>query len=285
MSDVDMGVTETSATGQDLVSAIVQQQLISTAQLIYAVQDESARATKGTKSVSFPRTGNLDPTAKVENTPTDSQALTFAADQLALNQYYQTLVRLEDVADVQSVVDVPGEILMRAARGMAKKFDSAIYAALKAGASASTPDQILNHYGSSAQITVAKIAEARKLLNRQDVPFDDRFMLISPEQEAEMLAIANFVNADQYGSNVALVNGEIGRVFGFRVLMSTICEDDVTLYWHRSACAFARQIDPKWETQRAPLANLSDEYSLSSLYGVKVLDSGKRNVTANATGS
>lgn len=285
MSDVDMGVTETSATGQDLVAAIVQQQLIAKAQFMFCIRDESARAVKGAKSVSFPRTGNLDPVAKTENTATESQALTFAVDQLSLNQHVQTLARLEDIADVQSIVDVPGEILTRAAAGMAKKFDTAIYAALKAGASASTPDHIINHYGTSGTITIAKILEARKLLNREDVPMDDRFMAISPEQEAELLALANFVNADQYGSSVVLVNGELGRVLGFRVIMSTTVEDDVSLYWHRSALAFARQIDPKWETQRADLELLADAYSLSSLYGVKVLDSGKRNVTANATGS
>lgn len=285
MSDADMGVTETSATGQDLVAAIVQQQLIATAQLIFTVRDESARAVKGAKSVSFPRTGNLDPVAKVENVASDSQALTFAADQLALSQHFQTLVRLEDIADVQSIVDVPGEILQRAARGMAKKFDAAIYAALKAGASASAPDHIIDHFSASGAMTRTKILQARSLLNLQDVPMDDRFLVISPTQESELLDIDQFVSAEKYGSSVPLITGELGRLFGFRIIMTTVAEDNVALYYHRTACAFARQIDPKWETQRAPLEKLADSYSLSSLYGVKVLDGGKRNVTANATGS
>ena len=285
MVDVDMGVTETSATGQDLVAALVQQQLIAQAQFMFCIRDESARAVKGAKSVSFPKTGDLDPTAKVENTASASQALTFAADQLLLNQHYQTLVRLEDIADVQSIVDVPGEILTRAAKGMAKKFDSAIYAALKAGASASAPDHIIDHYSASGAITRTKILAARKLLNDQNVPMEDRFMAVSTAQEAELLDIDQFVSAEKYGDRTALINGELGRLFGFRIIISTVVENDVTLYWHKSACAFARQIDPKWEMARAPLELLADAYSLSSLYGVKVLDSGKRNVTANATGS
>ena len=285
MADVDMGVTETGATGQDLVAAIVQQQLLANTIFMGTIRDESARATKGAKSVSFPRTGNLDPVAKVENVATDSQALTFAADQLALNQHFQTLVRLEDIADVQSIVDVPGEILMRAAAGMALKFDSAIYAALKDGASASSPDNIVNHYGSSGVITRTKILAARKLLNDQNVPMTDRFMAISTDQEAQLLDIDQFVSAEKYGDQTPLLNGELGRLFGFRIMMSTTVEDNVTLYYHKSALAFARQIDPKWETQRAPLEHLADAYSLSSLYGVKVLDSGKRVVVANATGS
>ncbi len=285
MGDVDMGVTETAATGQDLVAALVQQQLIANAQFMFCIRDESARAVKGAQSVSFPRTGNLDPSAKSENTASESVALTFAADQLNLDQHYQTLVRLEDIANVQSIVDVPGEILTRAARGMANKFDAAIYAALKAGASASGPDHIIDHYSASGAITRAKILAARKLLNDQNVPMDDRFMAVSTAQEAELLDIDQFVSAEKYGSSVPLINGELGRLFGFRIIMSTNVENDVSLYWHRSALAFARQIDPKWEVQREPLKYLADAYSLSSLYGIKVLDSGKRNVTANATGS
>ena len=284
MVDVDMGFTETSATSMDLVSAIVQKQLIAAAKLMFTVQDESARAVKGASSVSFPRTGDLTPDDKVENVATESQELTLAMDSLLLNQHAHTFVRLEDSAAAQTIVNVEGEIIERGGAGMAKKMDTYIYGVLKAGAAASNPDHILNHYGSSGKITRVKIIEARTLLNKQEVPAEDRFMVISPDQEGELLDIDGFVDADKYGSRETLLNGEIGRLFGFKVIMTSICENDVTLYYHKSACAFARQIEPKWETDRN-LKLLADEYSLSALYGAKILDSGKRNVTANSTGS
>lgn len=284
MSDVDMGVTETSATAMDIVAAMVQKQLIAKAKLIFTVQDESARAVKGSKSVKFPRTGDLDPVAKVENVATESKALTYATDQLLLDQHFHTLVRLEDIADIQSAVDVESDIMERAGSGMAKKFDSFVYGLLKAGASASNPDHIIDHYGSSGAITRTKILAARKLLDDQNVPDEDRFLVVNPAQEAELLDIDGFVDADKYGSTAAKLNGEIGRLFGFTIIKTTICEDNVSLYYHRSACAFARQMELKWETGR-DLKLLANEYSLSTLFGGKVLDSGKRNVTANATGS
>lgn len=284
MVDVDMGVTETSATGSDLIAAMVQKQLIAKAKIVFTVQDESSRAQPGSKSVSFPRTGDLDPVEKVENTASYSQALTYAADKLTLDQHFQTFVRLEDKADVQSEADVEGDIMERSGSGMAKKFDSYVYGVLKAGASASAPDHIVDHYSASGAITRTKILAARKLLNDQNCPDEDRFMLISTEQEAELLDIDQFVSAEKYGSREALLNGELGRIYGFTVIMTTVCEANVTLYYHRSACAFARQIDPKWETSRN-LSLLANEYSLSGLFGAKILDSGKRNVTANATGS
>jgi N4-gp56 family major capsid protein len=284
MSDADMGVTETSASGQAVIAAMVQKQLIAKAKIMFTVMDESSRAGKGAKSVSFPRTGDLTPVEKVENTASESIALTYAVDTLTLDQHFQTFVRLEDKADVQSVLDVESDILERAGSGMAKKMDTYVYSVLKAGASASAPDHIIDQFGSSGTMTLAKVLQARKLLDDQDVPENERFLLINPEQESELLALAAFIDASQYGSREALLNGEIGRIYGFSVIKSTVCEANVALYYHRSACAFARQIEPKWEKDRN-LSKLANEYSLSALYGAKILDSGKRNVTANATGS
>ena len=276
--------TQTSATGQDIVAALVQKQLIAKAKLIFTIQDESARATKGAKSVSFPRTGNLTPAAKSAGTASTGQVLTYAADQLALNKHYQTLVILEDSADVQTVVDVESDIIERSGAGMALQMDTDVYTALRDGASSASPDHIIDHYSASGTLTLAKVLEARKLLDLQNVPEDGRFMAINPDQEGQLLALSTFVSAQEYGSDKARMNGEVGSLFGFRVIKTTVVEDNVTLYYHNTAAAFARQIDPKFESMR-DLENLAWKYSLSCLYGVKVLDSGKRNVTANATGT
>lgn len=284
MSDADIGVTETSAAGSAIIAAMVQKQLIAKAKLMFTVQDESARAVKGAKSVAFPRTGDLSPTAKSENTASESVALTYAVDTMNLDKHYQTFVRLEDIASVQAVPDVESDILERAGAGMAKQMDTSIYEALRDGASSSNPDHIIDQFSASGTLTLAKILAARLLLDNQNVPDDERFLAIHPEQESELLALSAFVDASQYGSQGVLLNGEIGRVYGFTVIKSTIVGANVALYYHRSALAFARQIEPKWEQMRN-LSKLANEYSLSCLYGVKVLDSGKRHVTANASGS
>lgn len=284
MSDADMGVTETSATGLAVISALVQTQLIAAAKIMFTIQDETGRVAPGAKSVSFPRTGDLDPVAKAENTASESQALTYAVDTLNLDKHFHTFVRLEDIADVQSVVNVETDILVRAGRGMAKKMDTDIYTALKAGASSSAPDNIIQLSSTGTVLDEAAILTARKLLDDQNVPEDERFMLVNPAQEKQLLQVANFIQSERYGSSGALSNGEIGRVFGFKVIKTTICEALNTLFYHRSCAAFARQIEPKWEQMRN-LSKLANEYSLSALYGVKVLDSGKRMVLANGTGS
>ena len=113
---------------------------------------------------------------------------------------------------------------------------------------------------------------------------EGRFMLISPDQEKAMLQLANFIEVDKYGADAtALKNGELGRVYGFTVLMHTELAASETLFWHGSHVGFARQIQPEYATD-FQLASVSQEYLLHNLYGTKVLDSGKRGVFFNGTG-
>ena len=80
------------------------------------------------------------------------------------------------------------------------------------------------------------------------------------------------------------MNGEIGRVFGFRVIVTNqFSSDSEFVAYHRSHVGFARQMAPKFERQRSSLTKLSDEVSLSLLFGVKQLDSGNRAVYADET--
>lgn len=285
MSDTPMTTTQTGAAALSVIAQMVQAQLIAKAKLMFLVQDETSRVAPGAKEVKFPRTGDLTPASKTDDgSESEAQALTYAVDTLALDQWKHTLVKLSDKADVQSVVNVEADVIERAGAGMALTMDTYIYGLLKAGASASSPDHILNHYGSSAAITRTKILEARKLLDNQNVPDSERFMVISPLQEAQVLDIDGFVLAQNIGGTAPVLNGEIGSLFGMRIIKTTVCEDNVTLYLHSSAAAFARQVEPKFETVRN-IRTLSWEYSLSALYGAKILDSGKRHVVANASGS
>jgi len=94
-----------------------------------------------------------------------------------------------------------------------------------------------------------------------------------------MLLIEDFVDASKYGNNEAVMNGELGRIFGFKVIKTTsLASDTEAIAYHKSHAAFARQNSPKFEKQRATLSKLADELSLSLLYGVKQLDSGNRGV-------
>jgi hypothetical protein len=266
------GVTETVATSIDVVAAILQQELIEKAVLLGTVSDYSAWVMPGANTVKIPRSGSFTASNKAENAATTTSALTFATDDIELNVHGHIVAEIEDIAAEQSVLDVESVYMERMASAMALYVDGQIAAGVVKAAN----DAQLSG-ASNLVLTLGDIVAARKALNEADVPQDDRFLVIPPAQEEAMLNLANFINADQYGGREALINGEIGRVLGFKIIVTNqLASDSEFVAYHRSHCAFARQMSPKFERARSSLTKLSDEVSLSLLFGVKQLDSGNR---------
>lgn len=59
-----------------------------------------------------------------------------------------------------------------------------------------------------------KFAGARKLLNKQLAPVEDRWGLLDPDAESSFLQLSNILQADQSGSDEAIVRGMIGTKLG-----------------------------------------------------------------------
>jgi hypothetical protein len=271
-----ISATEVGTTRQDLVSAIVQETLRAKSKYIGLVQDYSSQLPAGAKSLYIPRRGTFSAETKAEDTDLTSQALTFTQDQLTLS-HKAILSEVELIAELQSAVNVEAEVIKESAAELAKAMDDLILAQLKL-ASSSAPDHILDYVDTSGNvIALADIANARKLLNVQNVPMEDRFMAVSALKEYEMLQIAGFVQAERYGSNEPIVNGEIGRIFGFKVILDPALGNAETLFWHKSACAFAVQLAPQFESMMH-LAGVKKQYLLHTIGGAKVLAAGKANV-------
>lgn len=280
----EIGITEVAATSQDLVSSLVQQTLKERAKLLPTITDYSQFAGKGANQVAVPRRTQFSAADKTENTDLTAQEITFASDIITLGQHKAIYAKLEDFASVKSNVDVQAQIIQEMAEEIALQFDRDVIAELKL-ASAAAPDHILDYVdGAGDTLALADIAAARTLLNRQNVPMEDRFMLISPEREGDLISIDNFNNADRYGSREGLLEGMVGRVYGFNVMVHTELTELETLFYHRSAVGFAFSLSPSFEQDR-DLASASTEYLLQNLYGVEVLDTGKRQVFINGTGS
>ena len=281
----EIGMTEVTAAAQDAVAAVVQEVLKTKSILLQTISDYSSFAVKGDKSVSIPRRTQFASADKTENTDLTAQVLTFSADQILLNKHKAIYSKLERIAGMQAMVNVDQEIISEMANELALQIDKDIIVQLKLASSAA-PDHILDYSNTPTDtVQAVDILEARRLMNVQKVPLADRYMMISPDQEKAMLQIAQFIEVDKYGADaVALKLGELGRIYGFTVLMHPELSTADTLFWHNSAVGFARQIQPEYATD-FQLISVSQEYLLHNLYGVKVLDSGKRQVYFNGTGT
>lgn len=275
MADVRTLNANVSDSIQDIVVQEVQQILSASLVMPGALKDYSAQAVPGLDTIKIPRMTAFTVTTVTPGSNIDSQAINVSTDNLDLNQFRAIHFLVQDIANLQSNVSFVQEAVQQAAKDIAISQDAFLIDMLESGASAAAPDHRLAYVGGS--IAAADILAARAALNVQNVPMDGRALVISPGSEAALMAISSFVRVDESGSDSALRNGMIGKLYGFNVLMSSQAEDLKSLAFHQSAGAYASQMAVAYETQRE-LATQSTRHALNAVWGGKILDSGKRVV-------
>ena len=274
MADAIIGKTEVDAASMELVAGITQDFMIQAALLAPLVTNVSQFAVPGADKIKFPKLGALAVGDKAENTAVDAQLLAYTVDELDLDKHKVIQVLVEKKAQVQGPQQMLADLAERAGKGMGLQLDIDIIAALEL-ASAATPDHRLAYVGAS--IAAADILAARTALNKQNIPQSDRFLGVSPDSEAALLAIPDFIHADKYGNAGSLITGELGRIYGFTVIMHNNFATARTIAWHKSAVAFGLQAGLDYQTESA-LAHLGTRHSFDQMYGVKTMDGGKRQV-------
>ena len=280
----EIGATEVSAVQGSLVSQLVQQALREKAVAFSTITDYGMH--EGLTSLKVPRVNNFTAAAKSENTDLSNQEMTVSADTISFNKHYGVRATIEDSARLSAGIDVAAEVIKGQADELARQIDADIIFQIKSVSSAG-PDHLLDYTDSSGDaLALSDITTARKLLREQSVPMDDGklFMLISPDSEADLLNISNFVKANEYGDSSVLKNGFIGSILGFKVVVSSQLDAQDACFYHSSHVGFSFAAPPKMEQDRRA-ESLGDMYVTSALYGTSVLDSGKRGVLFNGSGS
>ena len=87
-----------------------------------------------------------------------------------------------------------------------------------------------------------------------------------------------YLVTNQYGSREALLDGEIGQIYGFKVIVHNGLANNEACFYHKSAVAIAVQQEVRFETRRLALGLQATEYSYAMGMGQVVLDEGKRQV-------
>jgi N4-gp56 family major capsid protein len=276
----------TSVTEMDVIASIIQEELIQASLLRPTVTDLSSMAQKGVKQIDWPRidaSTSFAPAAQNPDGVTENaaQTVTFEVDSLSLNDWTAISFEIPDRVSRQSMVNLEAELAKSAGRRYGEYMDDQIIVQLRL-ASASSPDHELGFgsdtSGVGTSVSLDDIAKAREKLNRASVPQSDRYLVIPPEQERVIIGLDNFRNADKYGSRDALLKGEVGEIYGFKVLVHNGLNSNEMLAYHKSACAVAVQEEIKFETRRAKLTLQKSEYSFAMGMGQKVLDEGRRNI-------
>jgi len=277
----------TSATEMELILSIVQDELLRNTKLRGTVMDLSSQAVKGVKIVDVPKfttsfTGpqdvNLDGL-----TNADFESPVFGVDSIALNKWKVLPYRIPDKVSTQTRINLEAELAKSAGEHMGIFIEDQIVLRLRTP-STSAPDHDRALDGAAlggagpTEITLEGISTAKQLLDRQNVPETDRFLAVPPEQLKAIIDLDNFRNADKFGSREALLKGEVGEIYGLRVIMTNALSANEAIAYHRSAVAIAIQQEIKFEVQRADLRIQATDYSFSMCMGDQVMDGGVKQV-------
>lgn len=141
-----------------------------------------------------------------------------------------------------SIADAMGrqvdDILLAGLYGNAKAMDTANALSDVALSAGQIIDEDFNSE-SNSKITLAKLREARRILQAADVNLDREMpiMLISPTDADALLAISQVTSSD-YNTVRTLVNGRVETFMGFKFVVTTRLE----LAAHKTSEGFARCI-------------------------------------------
>lgn len=265
----------------DPISAMVQSVL--QAKSVLAASVMQGTWTPGSDSASYPRAAGFVAEAVPSTSDgLNAQTIDWAVDKLLFDQDYAVLVDMKDRARAHSSVDQFDAVQERQALAIVKQIEASVYTAL-AATSASAPDHRIA-FATSGVINTSDILLAIQALDDQEVPEEDRILAINPKQYRQLLSLGDFVDASKYGSNDPIMNGEIGQIFGVKVLKTPRVTADTAILYHKEHVVFAMEKEMSFESQR-DLGKVSTKLLMTARWGVKTLDSGKRGYLMNNAGS
>jgi len=175
-------------------------------------------------------------TAKTQPTPGDPIDYT-AVDEVPVPfdlVHLYDAVRLTDETVTLDIVDFGRQVLEPMVSAVAEGGEG-IVADVMNGVVPSFPWTDLT----DATKTRDDVLAARELLASADVPSGARYLACSPSVTTALLKIPEFVKANESGSDSALREAIIGRVFSLTVLESSALDPDTAVAYHRSGFAFA----------------------------------------------
>jgi hypothetical protein len=117
-------------------------------------------------------------------------------------------------------------------------------------------------------------------LDDNDVPMDERFIVLPPSSKNSMLGIARFTEQAFRGDGEALKTGMFGSVYGLDAFVTTNCDTAsgsnaarVALIGHPDAWVMVEQQGIRVQTEYE-LIELSTIMVADTIYGVKLIRDG-----------
>jgi len=254
---------------------------------------------KGKKcdAVHIPAPTRGSASAKAANTQVTLIAATEGERVITINQHWEYSRLIEDIVEAQALsslrqfyTDDAGYALglqvdtsiIRLGRGVQGGGGTNAYSGAFSGADGTTAYVAGANTGLGA-LTDAAIRRSIQRLDDQDVPMDNRFLIVPPSTRNTLMGIARFTEqafVGEAGGSNTIRNGEIGNVYGIPVFVTsnadttsgtTACR--ICLLAHRDFGVLVEQVGVRTQTQYKQ-EYLGTLFTADVLYGVGELRDG-----------
>jgi N4-gp56 family major capsid protein len=250
-------------------------------------------------TIHIPKPTRGDASAKAASTQVTLIAATESEVQVTVDQHYEYSRLIEDITDVQALSSLRQFYTSDAGYALAKQVDTDLFALAKSFGDSDGADYVHSnsfYMDASTDLTAYAVdtvaagdifsddafREAIKELDDNDVPMDQRFLVVPPSVVQTIRGITRY-NSSDFVSGQPTVNGNIGSLYGIDIYVSTNCpvvetaaansaggELKAGILGHKDAMVFVEQMGVRSQTQYKQ-EYLGDLFTADTLYGVKVL--------------
>jgi hypothetical protein len=211
------------------------------------------------------------------------QAVTLIAETagdklIRIDQHWEYSRLIEDIVGVQALSSLRKFYTQDAGYALAKKVDSDLIACAveywtnQIMSVAGSPGDSVNPWvdGSAEDFSDQAFRDALQILDDNDVPMDNRKMVIPPAARNQIMGIDRYVSSD-FVNGRGVVNGKIGELYGVDIYVSTNLPssaqgDKPCLLFHTDALVIAEQMGVRSQTQYKQ-EYLADLMTADTLYG------------------
>lgn len=251
---------------------------------------------KGKKgdTINIPMPSRATAQAKAANTLVKIQQDTESNVQVVINKHFEVSRLIEDIVSVQALSSLRRFYTDDAGYALARQTDldliqlgrsanngagTAAYATAYIGGDGST----LYTSGSpnASALTDVGIRRMIQRMDDNDLPMEDRFLVIPPSARNTLMGIARYTEqafVGETGANNTIRNGRIGNVYGVEVYVTPNCDTAtgaarIALLFQKESLVLAEQMGVRTQTQYKQ-EYLGDLMTADCLYGVQIIRKG-----------
>ena len=220
-------------------------------------------------------------------------ARTFNRDTLVVDRFKSVHDYIYDLDQDRSRIDLRGNFLQEAPASLAEFLEADITESLYIGKSSAqttagsfvtgdlgtaTINNFVQFSGSegstaNAVVEVSQLDDIAIRMSQLKIPKSDRIFLASPKQARLLAANSSIRDASQYGTNESILNGEVARISGFRIVESPFLAPSKAVAFHRDAIYRAILEDAAVESSRLHEI-LADLLTITVKYGFQTIRDG-----------